>query len=690
MRAHINNVWAVIIADGNISKKELKRLLVSANDVYDTLKEIDGKKIEVTLCPEVAKTMQIDKWTDLLNEELKLTPPTNENINDWLNVVDSWFNYFGNAFDTLRHDTLETLLVSEAHVEQCYLNKIDPGDAPAAAVVPKHYKVLLPEAERKLQTKLGWWDRFQTADGFFPGVARLTVAGAVFGSIFFFGIFAGTANVTIYNGLSIPVTVSSNKMNTNVRPFSTSVLEVTADELLKITTTTLEGELIEKFNTDASNSLIEYVYNVASAGPLIEWTEIYGEATEKPARYLGATRWVATKADHLFTEPPKSVETSSKGTTRDILTGFGEISPDIVQQYLPEDTDIQPLVVTHATWDDSKSTQFLQWLESAISYPEIPEIMKQRLQRNPDEIITLRVAQDIAEKNNSNEICDSHITQAKSLPENLDWQYLSTRCIQDESKKLKQYLSYNKQHPEHPWFGLAAGFTQAEMGNWDQALSNLKIIYADQPALGYVIADPMIRILRISGKDKPLETRKLLDESKYLRDMTQIETGEDITDDYIKAYHLLAIGELDKAVELAESLDEYTLHYILRLAAASDGTSEKIIKTANALTLEQSITTDTYWQILALAIKNKADTGPLLELIKNNPAKESKILLTFLKAIEKPVEYNNAEKILAGLSPRLRGHAYSMGLIIQGKSAPVEWRDAVKELLFSAERPYFL
>lgn len=690
-RAQINNVWAVITADGKVSKSEQKRLLKSANDVFETLTSIESNKTEVVLCPKVASNMDIEKWTDVLSEEFKLPAPTDDNINDWLTAIDSWFDYFGIALDSLSQHTLEVLLTTEAYIEKCYLVKKQPGDAPAPGKLPRYYKVLLPEAERELQKKLGWWDRFQIADGLIPGLARFSVAGAIFGSIFFFGIFAGKVAFTIYNGLGVPVVVSNGELSVNVMPYSSSTLEVTADEELEIVTTTKNGDVIEKFNADASNSLIDYVYNVASAAPLIEWSEIYGVANSKPPRFLGTQRWTTSTADYLFKEPPESIKISGKGTTKDVLSGFGNISPDLLDQYLPDDANIQPLVLAHAKWDNSNSKEFLNWLQAAFSYPEFSDLLKQRLIRNPDEVITLRLVQDLAEENgNEQAVCKEYSDKAKLSPDNLDWQYLAVRCITDRKRKTEQYLSYNKKYPKHAWFGLAAGYIYADRGDWEQALIGLKTIYDAQPALRNSIAETKMRILRAIDRDESTIVEVLLKESASLKTMVQVETGKDITDEYIQAHHLLAVGKLDEAISLAETLDEATKYKILRLAAASDGASEELITKANALTVEQGISNNTYWSALALATKQKMNVESLMDLIEPEPGSDSEILLKFLEAVEKQTTYEDAQVLLSNIDPKLRGVAYSMGLIIRGQSAPEEWRDGAKNLLFSSERPYFL
>ena len=48
-----------------------------------------------------------------------------------------------------------------------------------------------------------------------------------------------------------------------------------------------------------------------------------------------------------------------------------------------------------------------------------------------------------------------------------------------------------------------------------------------------------------------------------------------------------------------------------------------------------------------------------------------------------------AENALRGTRSGTRGAAYAAGVVALGQSAPSEWREGAKRLLFITERPYF-
>lgn len=51
--------------------------------------------------------------------------------------------------------------------------------APAPPLVPSNYDILVQGEERTLQTKLNFWDSFQTASGIGYGLLRFAVAALI-------------------------------------------------------------------------------------------------------------------------------------------------------------------------------------------------------------------------------------------------------------------------------------------------------------------------------------------------------------------------------------------------------------------------------------------------------------------------------------------------------------------------------
>ena len=182
---YLANVVAVITADRNVSSRELKRLIRAGQDVYEVLTAIYIQSDLVVLDASLKQHLEVDSWAEGLGQ-FNFPAPDKQNINEWMNAIDSWINSTANALSILRRTTLEQLLVSEAEVAKCVRDNIVPTNAPEPSTVPEQYATLTPGSERELQRRLGLWDRFQTADGFYPALFRFTVAMTIIGAFLFF------------------------------------------------------------------------------------------------------------------------------------------------------------------------------------------------------------------------------------------------------------------------------------------------------------------------------------------------------------------------------------------------------------------------------------------------------------------------------------------------------------------------
>ena len=189
VQGRLANLWAVVIADGKVSSGEIKQLLVVANDMYEVLQGVNDQANHVVLSKDVAADLGVPDWRTAVGEKFEMPGPNRDNLGDWLAAADSWCAYYSNALHGLQFETLEALLATESKLARSAREGESIGVAPAPASVPQHYPVLLPNTERKLQRRLGLWDRFQTADGLFPALARFSIATAIVGGLLGLGVF---------------------------------------------------------------------------------------------------------------------------------------------------------------------------------------------------------------------------------------------------------------------------------------------------------------------------------------------------------------------------------------------------------------------------------------------------------------------------------------------------------------------
>ena len=201
----LNNVFAVITADGKVSSSELKRLIATGNILHAVLARVHEQKPELQLDQTLCTRLGVATWPAML-AEFKLPLASKDNINDWIRVIHGWVNSAAAALSALSGAALEQLLQSEDGVARHVRERSTPIAACPPSHPPAEYPTLLLGQGRKRQTRLGLWDRFQTADGLVPAFARLLVAGAIVGAVLGFGsIIASTATLTVYNGLGLPV-----------------------------------------------------------------------------------------------------------------------------------------------------------------------------------------------------------------------------------------------------------------------------------------------------------------------------------------------------------------------------------------------------------------------------------------------------------------------------------------------------
>jgi Zn-dependent protease with chaperone function len=691
IHGRLANLWSVVIADGKVSSGEIKELLVVAHDLYFVLLGIANGVRDVTLGGDVAERLGVDDWQTILSEEFTLPEPNRENLGDWLGAGENWIGYFQAALSRLRFETTEAMLASEARIEAAVRGGANPGAAPAAARVPQAYATLLPNTERKLQTRLGAWDRFQTADGFFPGLARFGVAAAIVGGLLGVGVYtSGSASVTIYNGLAAEVRVVADGDTVVVNPRSTATFSPVANSELMLNAYAEDGLLIESVRVDSSNSLAEYVYNVAGAAPIIEWTAVYGGTQDRPPVYLGSQEWFQTDADHIFTEPPDEIRSSNDGGSRQVLTAFADIDPSYLSDYLPPGDSPDKIVRAHATWDNPNADTAMLWMVSASEQDYFDDVIQFRLSRDDDEILARRFEQDTAlDADEAQQICQEHTTSAQQQPGNLDWQYLALRCLDDSREKSAAFIKAYEQAPRHAWFAGAAGYSYAEAGKWALADDALMNAYNRLPAMRPSYSDTLVRIRRLTTGIDAADIGRFQADSAWLELNLLLETRTPMESPAVAAYQLLAQGQLLEAVDEAAAIDVQPTE-VLRLAAASDGAPASLLAAASALEADQGLDSNTMWSALGLAAAHGQSADALLadiDLILGVNAPLAREL--FAAVSQRSVDTASVETLFAETGPSIRGQAYTMAAVALGEEAPQHWRTNARRLLFVTERPYF-
>lgn len=685
----LSNVIAVVTADGRVSKGELRRLILACAEAHNALRHVyedEGRLI--VLDRTLARRLSVENWQQALGE-FTLPLPDDSNVNQWLQVIDGWIGSTAVALSSLRQAALEQLLLAESQVARFIRDGMTPGTAPEATQVPANYPLLVPGNERARQKKLDLWDRFHAADGLMPTLARLAVACGIVAAVVSVGSAVGEATINIYNGLGLPVSVAVGSESASLAPFSTATIGLPREEHYTVSTSTQQNQLIERFDVDLDNSYAHYIYNVAGASPLIEWTAVYGSAQARADRKLGAPRWTTTTVDLIFEEAPETISTKSGSGSRDVLSGFGNEYPDAVLDMLQTDKERDTLIAAHARWDSSESRYVGYWLRLAAKYEWFPQVIASRLEQRPDDALTLRFEQDLAAPQDRMNVCARHRSHAAAATDRADLQYIAARCIENDTQRDQAFADLYRDYPQNGWIAQAAGYTLAEQARWSEALPPLELARRQIPSMAEPLAMDIARIRRVLSTDGHPGIDDLLPNSEALRYIAALETGKNAPRGAEMAYYYISHGEIDRAAQEVTSTTEGEVR-VLRLAAASDGASESVIRKALTLTPELGIDADSVWAALALALRERVDAEPYEKTVHDQDPETAGKILAFLDALRAGASAASAEQGLTALHLKMRGHAYSAGAIMLGARAPAHWRDQATRLLFVTERPYFV
>ena len=676
------NVFAVVTADNRVSAKELQRLLAAGKDVHSALKRVFEQAREVVLDRTLLRRLELEQWSGAL-EEFKLDPPSEQNINSWVGVIDGWVGSAVGVVTKLRFSALDQLLLAENQVAKLVRERTTPAAAPEPSRAPQSYAVLVPGKERARQQRLGLWDRFQTADGIGATAARLAVAGAIVAAVVGVGGFIDEAKLDIYNGLDRAVRVSIGGQNIEVNPLAHASAALPRVANQTVTTTFLDGQPVETFEAEGGRSFAHFIYNVAGAGVLIEWTEVYGTAQATPERRLGAVRWTSTTADHVFEPPPETISASGSGGTRRVLEAI-DSSPEGLVEFTNDAEERARLVSTHVRLESPDSRNLESWLALASEQPDFAELVEARLVEHPRDIMTLRLEQQFSTGAEHEAVCARQTALAATDPDDGDWSYLAARCVADDEQQRNAFLAAFAAHPDNGWLGYAVGNDHAGFARWQDAIAPLELARQNVPGLANAASLTLGRVCRMTTCDDVAWASLLLD-SPSLRFFAEIEGDRELPPEY-EAYRALDRGDLEAAVEMAAGSTQ--AERVLVLVAASDGGTPEVAASFRAAPPEQ-LDVSAQFAVYGLGLRAGRASDVLAASIDGMTSDDFETIAQFAAEIQAGRDFEAADRMLGGAAPALRGYAYSMATVALGERTPAKWREGARRLLFATERPYF-
>ncbi|WP_426344177.1 M48 family metallopeptidase [Pseudoduganella sp. R-32] len=662
------NTRAVVTAVARQSESNIQRLIADCCGLYVVLDEIYRGNGAVQLDPQLMERLDIkESWQDAL-QKFTLPPVSRDNINDWLQVVANWTSHTSNWLGALRSAVLEQMLVSETLLASHVRSGAPIEAAPQACQVPKTYSVLLAGSERKLQTSLDWWSRFQRADGWLAGGARLAVAGGVVVSVLGMGMALGTSTVMVYNGLGTAVRVTIDGNSKLVEPGQHITIDASPEEGHAVEARLPDGRLLESFH--ARDGADQSVYNVAGGTVMATGVVHYGGPGNDENTVLGAPRWFDTDADVLFEEPPESVSSKSK-KWRKVLAAASGMEPESLSQLVKDDAQRKAMVLAHARWDNIKAPSTRAWLTMAHE-DGAGDVLVQRLKEDPENVQLRRAEQGVA--NESPEICAAARERAKARPDDGDRLYLALRCGQSASKE--EIAAARARFPGNAWLAYLHVRTLLDQGAWEEALEPLRKV---QGKLPYENADLEMQLERLQRLLDGQAGNRALPQGSRVAAMAQAE--RDAND----PYGALARGELAKALDAVKG-DPGRAARMRRLVGASDGATAAQVQAALEEPMTNGIDQVTLLVGAALALRHGRDTEPYWAQAK--PMGEYALRLRRFIEASGAGKYQEAEMALGAMPMEARALAYAAGVVAAGDGAPARWRKTARLALFAPERPY--
>ncbi len=681
---HLAVTTNLAIASGRVSGGKLTRVMNSADDLHSVIAKLNLQAAGVKLPANIAKQLEAESWRDLFPKH-DLPGPTRENIGEWLSVIDNYAAAFKQPLALLRRKTLGELLRAEQVVAMLYSGEAEPMQAPAPGELPKEYRTRCRGTERKRQTKHDWWTRFTIAEGVFPSLMRFGVAGTIVAGVVTAGTIVGNAKVIIYNGLSIPVTVHINDKQTTVLSNSYRNLDVGSKHSGTVKSQTQDGRVIESFDASMDHRFATYVYNIASAAPMVESTAAYGNARERPPNYLGAPRWRTTSANHVFSAPPRSVSTKGGGATRLVLNNPKQFSAMEALNLIQDESEMKRFVLAHCTWDGANSDDIDFYLRIARMWPEFDEIVDGRLAHSPSEVATLRVLQDTAEGEEKQRIEAAHIAVGEKYPDEPDYQYLAIRALPDGDQQDELFLSGQRRWPNHAWFSYAAGMIHSAKGDWKESESCFHAAMQKESPVRSPAAVEVVRIQRMLAGSTNVNTQRY-GFSQALQYLVMLESGKELRGSPAYAYCMLDQGNLQGSYTTAGG--ENCSDDLKILIGASKDAKLQWQQTALTVSVDEQNDPALLFYQAAIAAKLNESPEQFLNKAEELYDGESASLPLIKQMIAAgPAMDPVAVRFQQGMYARDRGITYAVATILMGDRTPEDFRTKAKTLLFASERP---
>lgn len=691
--ALVENVVAIAVADGRVSSDERGRIVEACRGLYVALQAVWAAKKELRLPPDVETRFTAAGGFTALEEDLGLNVPSETNVGDWLDVRRGWLHGARADLEHLSQAALDALLAAEATVASWAREGVAaPEAAPPPAVAPQRYPTCCVGAEREKQKKLGWWDRFQTADGVVPGTARAVVASAMLAPALFAGSQVGQATVHVVNGLGVPVLVKLGGKSRLVVAHGIERLEVPSGAAVPVSARLVKGGAVLEERVEDLGAFSDEVFNVAGAAVLFEWTATYGSVGERPPRVLGNPHWLDATQDAVFTSPPDSIKGSG---TRTVLETLLDKDPGTQLSALDDDAAARDLALIHVAHEPADSPALDAWLDAAPSSPGVLAVLERRA---AESVGLERALLQESTPEDERRRCQDVAARAQAPGAAEDLHYLAWRCSPEADAagpaRTASLEAVLEAHPHSPWLRWAWANDLARRSRWADAFAAWSAVTGDK-ALALVHRQSVRDMLRAVRVARALEPNahvpptilSQLGPSWLTASLGQRAEAAPTAHEpgFVGALRSLNSGRLAEATQRAVALSAPERDYLVTLVGASQGA--EAVDVARARALGPTARGMARLWLAALALRS-GEPDAAKELLADSPL-QAEVVAALVPALQaKDARAYQALVDEHARSVSERATLLALGAVALGERAPAAWATYARAGLFADERPH--
>ena len=337
-------------------------LLSAATGLFLVVRDVH-ERLALLKLPAGLRPEEFDRW-EILPE------PSEFNIKAWMKEWRPFVDDLAAALGELRAKALTGLLVAEDYVGglsaaspfEIYDLDLSPVDGfiyPYPAPLPPE-RVYSPASRFKVD----------------PG--RVILAAVVVGLLVWQSQTLWQSKLYIYNGLGRDLIVLAGGLEVKVPAYGRGLLKVRPGETYEISAQA-DRQIVERFTRSMAPQPSQEVYNIAGAAPLMEWISPRGQGEDR-SWFLGRPRWLISRAQVLFADPPAGGE---EGETL-VLSGYGRNRPSEMLSAFDDENDQAALIRLHARWDRPGSPWFWQWQILLTGQEDSAAVIMDRLKDEPN------------------------------------------------------------------------------------------------------------------------------------------------------------------------------------------------------------------------------------------------------------------------------------------------------------------